>query len=100
MDSFGKGLGDYAPFTVEDKIKKGQIHDHITLSDTWEFYESFIISLFPEYFEISADPIKNGSNLFDDFGKDIIGLTEESLQKLREIILPLLQQETKLAIAA
>jgi hypothetical protein len=43
-----------------------------------------VILLGTNYFEIDADPIKENANLFTKYGEGVIGLTEESLEKLRE----------------
>lgn len=83
--SDGNSLGEYSPFTVEVKKKKGQRHDHITLEDTGDFYGSFKVSADRISITIDANPIKDDNNLFDDFGEDILGLTDESRKKLKEM---------------
>ena len=85
IDSKGESLGEYSPFTIELKKLDGQRYDHITLKDEGDFYKSFRVSVNKVTIEITADPIKDGNNLFDDFGEDIIGLTDESKQKLQEM---------------
>jgi hypothetical protein len=61
--------------------------DHITLIDTGEFYRSFKVSLSPDYdLLITSQPQKEDTNLIEQFGEDIIGLTDESLDKLRSMI--------------
>jgi len=85
IDSKGDSLGTYSPFTVEQKKKKGQRHENITLEDTGDFYKSFRVSVNKISITIDADPIKEDNNLFDDFGEDILGLTDESKQKLQEM---------------
>lgn len=62
-----------------------------TLKDTGAFYESFTMYIYKNYFEIDADPIKkdtNGeeTNLFDEYGIDILGITQENLEKVRQRI--------------
>jgi hypothetical protein len=57
--------------------------EHYTLLDGGEFYKSMVFLLGANYFEIDADPIKKDSNLFAKFGEGIIGLTNESKEKLR-----------------
>lgn len=84
-DSLGDSLGVYSPFTVEEKKKKGQPTNRITLKDTGEFYNSFVVVPYRGGFTIKANPIKEDSNLFDDFGDDIIGLNETNLSILREV---------------
>jgi hypothetical protein len=57
--------------------------EHYTLLDSGEFYKSMVFLLGANYFEIDADPIKSNDNLFTKFGEGVIGLTEESKEKLR-----------------
>jgi len=57
--------------------------EHYTLLDSGDFYKSMVIVLGTNFFEIDADPIKDNDNLFTKFGEGIIGLTEESKEKLR-----------------
>ena len=84
-DSLGDSLGSYSPFTIEKKKKKGQPTNRITLKDTGEFYSSFNVVPYRGGFTIKANPIKEDSNLYNDFGVDIIGLNEENLQILRDV---------------
>ena len=84
-DSLGDNLGSYSPFTVQEKKKKGQPTNRITLKDTGEFYSSFNVVPYRGGFTIKANPIKDDDNLFDDFGTDIIGLNETNLQILRDV---------------
>lgn len=85
-DSTGVSLGSYSPFTVVIKQGKGQRTDHITLRDTGEFYESFTFHATSSELVFDADPIKEDNNLFDDFGIDILGLTEFDRERLIELI--------------
>ena len=85
VDSKNKALGIYTPFTINSKEERGvpvPSDFHITLFDTGEFYSTFVIIPGKDFFEIDANPIKDGDNLFDDFGEDIIGLNDENLQVL------------------
>jgi len=103
INSLSVSLGNYAATTIEGtssfrgKKDKGQRFDHVTLHDTGEFYKSFKIVLKKISFEIVANPVKDDSNLFDDWGRDIVGLTEENLQIVRdavkEKIIPLIKKE-------
>lgn len=98
IDALGKSLGEYSDFTKELKKADGQRFDHITLLDTGDFYKSFKIKVENGGFLIEADPQKEDSNLFDDFGKDILGLTDENLQividAIREKILPIIKEKS------
>jgi len=89
------GFG-YSQFTIEKKRKKNQPTGHVTLFDTGKFYKSFRLIIQPNYMDIVAQPNKGDSNLFDDFGNDIVGLSEESLDILRAKLLPLILDYLKL----
>lgn len=83
-DSTGRTLesigGAYSPFTIRIKEAKGQPTNRVTLSDTGEFYASFVIKPFKGGFTIDADPNKDDTNLFEEWGDDIVGLNQENLQ--------------------
>ncbi len=92
-DVYGKVLGYYKPAT--EAIKKGRKRDgtpfsagqHFTLRDSGKFYESFVVRSYRGYLEIDADPLKaDGTNLFQQFGENILGLTEQSKEELVEFI--------------
>lgn len=80
----------YSPVTIEikkSKTGKGSKTANITLYDTGEYYESHKVKVDASGFEINADPIKDDTNLFDEWGEEIVGLTDESLQKLISFLL-------------
>ncbi len=87
IDSLGDSLGEYSPFTVELKKAKGQPTDRITLKDTGDFYKTFKVEVKDDSFFINANPIKDDNNLFDDFGSEIVGLTEDNQKKISKTIL-------------
>ncbi len=107
IDSTGRLLsdigGDYSPNTIEGtnqykgKKEKGLPYDHITLFDTGDFYSSFKVYYNNGNLTISADTIKDTTNLITEWGSNILGLTEESLSILREkaltIILPYVRKK-------
>lgn len=83
--------GDYSHYTVELKKEKGQPIDRITLKDTGDFYNSFVVFLDgQDDFVISADTIKDTTDLIVEWGKEILGLNEESLILLRQKALPII----------
>ena len=100
IDSLGRSLGSYSPFTEQIKRAKGQRVDHITLKDTGEFYRSFKVTVTKTAVVITADPNKEDSNLFDDFGVEIVGLTEESREFVINVIQNSFISKTKESIAA
>ena len=78
----------YRPLTIQIKTEKGQPTDRVTLNDTGDFYESFVIFADEVGFEIDATDWKRGE-LVDKYGEEIFGLNEENRQKVaREILLP------------
>ena len=79
IDSKGDELGTYSAYTKSIKQTKGQRTDHITLKDTGEFYKSFRVVLNGSSIQIVANPIKDDTNLFREYGIDIVGLTEDSM---------------------
>jgi hypothetical protein len=100
IDSDGVSLKDiggndftdsgYSPVTIEikkTKTGKGSKTTNITLYDTGEYYESHEVNVDARGFTITADPQKDDTNLFDEWGENIVGLTDESLQKLISFLL-------------
>ena len=99
-DSLGVSLGEYSPFTQQIKVSKGQRVDHITLNDTGEFYESFMVTPFRNGFLITADPVKDDDNLFVEYGEEIVGLNDENKRKLIQFIQPFIAIETEKALSS
>ena len=70
------GGGQYAPVTIENKKKKGQEIGHFTLFNKGDFHGSmFIQELGKTLFITSRDAKTNV--LIQDYGEDILGLTNE-----------------------
>lgn len=93
INSEGESLGQYSEFTKDIKYDKGQPYDRVTLYDTGEFYKSFRIlwggsdgSLI-----ISANTFKDDTDLIVEWGREILGLTDESLTKLVAMARPKMQ---------
>jgi hypothetical protein len=85
--------GGYSDLTIQLKSDKGLPTDKATLFDEGDFYESFKIFVSKTQIEITANPFKDGVSLFERWGEEVLGLNEESLDKLRERVLPLIQEE-------
>ena len=85
--------GPYSPFTVREGNKAGP--DSVDLYDTGEFHESFKVkNITKKSFDIVSDPIKaDGTNLLDEWGDEIEGLTFESIDALVVYLTPLYQQK-------
>ena len=102
IDSTGRLLsdigGDYSPFTIQESQRKGRAKkgsDRIDLHDTGEFWESFFVKVDNNGIDIEADTIKDGEDLRDSWGENIIGLTEKSLEIVRDKILQNYQEELR-----
>ena len=83
-DSLGNAL--YNKFTQRGtyslRDKKGRGGNTYTLKDTGEFYSSFVVAVQNGMITIDANPIKENDNLFETYGVDIVGLTDDNLQEL------------------
>lgn len=95
IDSKGRSLGEYSTYTRGLKQNKGQRVDHITLKDTGEFYRSFSLKLEGASFRIVADAQKEDTNLFKEYGIDILGLTEDSMSVVTTAAIPIIQKYIK-----
>lgn len=79
QDSEGDSLGSYSPYTIKIKQAKGQPTNRITLYDTGEFYQSFKAYYEDGSIVIDANAEKDDTNLFDEFGVDILGLNDSNM---------------------
>lgn len=87
IDSLGRALGDYSPYSVEIKKMKGQRYDHITLKDTGAFYDSWVVTVDRDGINIDADDVSHYDEpLFKVWGEDVLGLTKENLAILQSVI--------------
>jgi len=104
IDSLGISLGNYAGTTIEGtsnfegKKEKGQRFDHITLEDTGDFYNSFVVTVGKDKITIEADPIKEDTNLLVEYGNDILGLTDQNLQLVIDHLRDGIKKEFKAAV--
>ena len=104
IDATGKRLdqikGPYAPSTVAKKRREGLPVDRVTLFDTGRFYESWRVIIGSDLtITIEADSdVRAGYDLQEDYGFNIVGLTDESLEQLKEFIFPRFIQNLKQAI--
>ena len=90
-DANGEFLGYYSEAT--ELINRGlgnnkTTADHITLKDTGDFYKSFFVRIYKNGFTIIANSIKDKTDLTEVYGKDIIGLSENSKYELYKEIKP------------
>lgn len=83
VNSLNISIGEYSPKTKGIKQELGQPYSRVTLNDTGAFYESFITYFDGKDIIISANVIKDTSDLITDWGKEILGLNQDSLTLLR-----------------
>jgi len=92
VDSEGVELsrigGGYAPITKDLKRFEGLPFDRVTLYQEGEFYRSWEFVQKADSFVLKADTLKEGEDLRERWGSDIIGLTNESIQELANEVLP------------
>lgn len=81
--------GTYAPSTIRIKARKGQPSNRVTLKDTGDFHKTFEVIVKPNAnFTIIADTDKDGTDLTNRWGSDIVGLQKDNIDlvmnRLRE----------------
>lgn len=86
VDEFGQIIGTYSRYTEILNPEK-QEGTPYTLYDTGDFYNSLLITILDDGIEINGDGLKvdefgQTTDLFQEYGYEIIGLTEESKTKL------------------
>lgn len=86
IDGKGIVIGNYSYAT--ELITKGRKRqgDHYTLDDTGAFYRSMQVYVGESLIEVIGDGKKGKDNLYQKYGESITTLTDENIQKLREII--------------
>jgi hypothetical protein len=86
IDADGNVIGYYS--YVTELITRGAKRqgDHYTLDDTGAFYRSMFVTVLKEAIEIDANADKGDENLFEKYSTKIIGLTDENLGKLIELV--------------
>lgn len=78
VDSLGAHLGTYSIFD-----KKGRGGEHYSLNDTGAFWDSWRVNITDALIDINANPFKKDTNLFNEYGINIVGLTPENLEVLQ-----------------
>jgi len=82
INSLGRSLGRYSEITIMIKKFEGKPFDRVTLKDTGDFYRTFKVEVRKGEIVISANTIKDDDDLIEKYGSEIIGLTDENLEKL------------------
>lgn len=80
--------GEYAPITKDLKRFDGLPFDLVTLYQEGDFYRSWEFVQRADSFALRADTLKEGQDLQERWGSDIIGLTNESIQELTNEVVP------------
>lgn len=100
IDGDGDVLGYYSAFTEMLNPQK-RAGTHYTLFDSGDFYRSMVVYVGKKMLEIDADPIKTDArtgeteNLFYKYGENIIALTSENMDILRQKIKEGYQRELR-----
>ena len=99
IDELGQIIGTYSTYTAMLNPTKAA-GTPFTLYDTGAFYNSMIITVLESAIEIDADPIKTDesgqtTDLFNEYGDGIIGLTDEHKTLLANELIIRFQTETE-----
>jgi hypothetical protein len=86
IDADGNVIGYYSQVTEMITRGKKQAGSHYTLDDTGAFYRSMYVTVFRSSLEIDANGDKGEEDLFEKYGQKIIGLTEENMGNLRQVV--------------
>ena len=86
IDAEGRQIGEYSELTEIITRGRKQAGDHYTLDDTGAFYRSMFVTVLKEAIEIDANADKGEENLFEKYTTKIIGLTDDNLGKLIELV--------------
>jgi hypothetical protein len=95
VDKFGNIIGVYSYSTqliTDGRKRAGEPYD---LNDTGDFYRSMFVSVFLDSIIIDANAQKGNDNLFTKYGNAIIGLTDESFEKLKVKVLESYQKHLR-----
>ena len=80
IDTKGNVIGRYSIVTETVYNQNKKAGTPYTLKDTGEFYDSFRFFLIPNGFMLDADTFKDGADLQERWGANLIGLTDESIE--------------------
>ncbi len=89
IDATGQVIGYYSWMTEamsKGRKKEGQPYN---LYDTGTFYNQMFVTVFNDGFVVDSDGAdKEDVNLFDEYGENIVGLTDENMGKLVALLRP------------
>ena len=88
IDSTGTTIGWYSQLTEILSGGEKKFNTHYTLKDTGQFYKQMFVVVLKDALVIDSDGAykENGDNLFQKYGENIVGLTNENLGKLQNIL--------------
>ena len=84
----------YTPFTINEKIKKGQPYGNVTLKDTGSFQDKMELEAKRTKYTITSLDSKT-PDLMDKYGEDIFGLTVSGKKEAWLIVRPDVVQAIK-----
>jgi len=82
VNSLGARLGFYSEATQIITKGRKKMGEPFNLNDTGDFWDSWKVTVKDKLIEIDANGNKDGKNLFDLYGVDILGLNDDNLQIL------------------
>ena len=85
IDGDGNVIGYYSYVTSLINPEKA-FNTHYTFFDTGEFFRSMFVKVLSDRIEINGDGNKGDENLFVKYGSEIIKLTDENTQILKEMV--------------
>ncbi|MGR3221314.1 MAG: hypothetical protein ACUZ8H_16075 [Candidatus Anammoxibacter sp.] len=102
VDSLGNVFGLYASnqgtVTFKGNTKDKKRNSRISLFNKGDFYKTFAVKVPSDGFIITADDKKDDDSLTDIYGKEILGLGNESIEKLSRKIIPIFISETRVLL--
>lgn len=83
IDSLSRSLGEYAPFTVNERSRKGLQTDHVDFKVTGDYWGSWNVSATKDAIIIDTDDARFEELVIElRFAPEHVGLTEDSKQKV------------------
>lgn len=89
IDEFGETIGWYSQMTEILSGGRKKFNTPYTLEDTGEFFRQMFVIVLSDSLVIDSDGAdKEDENLFTKYGVGIVGLTDENMEKLVQILRP------------
>ena len=99
IDAKGKFMPDYHPLTIMKKKEMGVVLEHkgVILFDEGDFYSGIFKGANKGVLSLSSIDFKT-EMLINRYGKDIFGFNNDSIEKLKEIVVPLVKEKITLKL--